>query len=1158
MLPVRLMILPFLQRWDGTSLSLRLLTTPQGSPLGPLAAGEPAFVDAAFTFELRLIADPGLVPTLSTAATAISVATPPPAKARTLCETLRAGLPIDETIPTVDARTTSARFMKYAPPGYRDATGYRGGTNPFLLTDDTYHCAIKAPIPSGTQIKSDPPKLPWGKVIAQALRQPQLAAALGLVRELTITPTADFFEDGGWIYATLAAGTPGAGLFSTPGAIKVYAARVPPLSTARSLFTSVLFPIAASVPPGVSYDTLFRESVEYDDGFAKAVYVRQPHLVDPLAEEEDGDRPVNDHGVQLGWDDEQVVNWFNRQIAPTAATQDAPMGVFGYRIDAKRRSDAQWSSLVLGETSLQIGDTSFPSTQSEFRVEIAPNKLFGDTGPNYWVPSYYTAWTGPSLAAQDEIAAQLRGLPPVTNELIRGVAPSVPLRYGEEYEFRVRLTDLAGGGPDPMAERRNPAPQPAAPLRFLRWVKPGAVRLRTTPPVVAVPDAPPASLEIRRPLLGYPAIVFAGGSAADVLADMPAANGEQRAPALPDPDVDRLEIEVQVESPGAVARDGFITLYTTTRPFPGTLGDPLQLDLAWHDVPDTRTLPADAIGPVALPTSRRVRLVLRALSADRADYYGADDVRHGPSTLIALRRNADDERGLLVPTAAQAVEGIYLQPGAPSAPELFLAQKVAGQGVTAPLDPMGLLAEALDLERNGLALRASAGKRTIFGCSSLLRHVIGPDGASLTFGAAAEITRVWLVAVRLDIMRDWSWDGLDHLAILRGGVEVGRVEPRGRGGHEAFGNGSRDRSEAVFLDAIDPKAAGTPFPRPLMLGYRVVARFRRAPLQEDAPLDFEITLPITTPPVQVPQIVAAGLAMSPYVHDELYARTEERRKALWIELAEPPADEQDRIFARVLAYAADPVLTRDDQGQPEVLEPPLPVNPEPIRNIIPGQADDQAGMNAMQQLLPTDSPVHFLVPLPPGMTPDSPELHGFFTYELRFGHVAFWSTAQGRFGRPLRITGVQHAAPQLRCAVNRTKSRLEISASFADPVRDGRSVRPSAPATALWVLLYAQVHQANDAIRRNILLGTRPLRQRRESTGHVPVDKMLGTGVTAWTTAEIQNALAQYTLGPDTPLSCLAVETLPGDQPWPDPLGAELGYERFLRTSTLVQVPGLC
>jgi hypothetical protein len=1151
------MLLPFLQRWDGASLSLRVLATPQGSPLDPFAAGEPAFADAAFTFELRLAGDPGLVPTLSTLATAIAVATPVPPQARALFEAFREQLPIDETIPTLDARTTTARIMKYAPPGYRDATGYRGGTNPYLLTDDSYHCAIKAPVPEGTAIFAPEPRLSWGKVIAQALRQPQLAEALGLVRTLEVTPPADFFEDGGWIYAALAAGTPGAGLFSIPGAIKVYAARVPPLSTARSLFTPVLFPVAPSVPAGLSYDTLFREAVEYDDGFAKAVYVRQPRQADPLAED-DGDRPVNDHGVQIGWDDEQVVTWFNRQIDPGAATQDAPMGVFGYRVDAKRPGDALWSSLVLCETSTQVGDTSFPPAQSELRVEIAPNKLFGDIGPNYWVPSYYTAWTGPSLAAQDPVAAQLRGLPVHPAGIVRGVAPAVSLRYGDEYEFRVRLTDLAGGGPGPEADRRNPAPQPAAPLRFLRWVRPAGIRLRTSPPVVPVPDAPPALLEVRRPLLGYPAVVFAGGAAADVLADMPDAALEQRAPGLPDPDVDRVEIEVQVESPGATARDGYITLYTTTRAFPATPADPLQVDLAWRDVPDAHTLPADANGAVVLPKSRRVRLVLRALCADRVDYYGAADVRRGPASHVALRRNADDERGLLVPTAAQAVEGIYLQPGAPSAPELFLAQKVAGQGVTAPRDPMGLLAEALDLERNGMALRAPAGKRTLFGCNSLLRHVIGPDGASLTFGAAEEITRLWLVAVRLDIMRDWSWDGLDHLAILRDGLEIGRVEPRGRGGHEAFGNASRDRSEAVFLDAVDPKAAGTPFPRPLSFTYRVVPRFRRAPTRADPPLDLEITLPITIPPVQVPQIVAAGIAMSPYVHDELYTRTEERRKALWIELAEPPADEQDRVFARVLAYAADPVLARDEEGQPEVFEPPLPVDPEPIRNIVPGQADDQAGLSAMQQLIPTDSPMHFLVPLPPGMTPDSPELHGFFTYELRFGHTAFWSTAQGRFSRPLRITGVQHAAPQLRCAVNLTRTRLEISASFAVPVRDGRSIRPNVPATELWALLYAQVHQADDAIRRNILLGTRPLIQRRQGKGNVPLKNVLGTGVTSWTHSQIRSVLAEYTLGPDTPLSCLAVETLPGDQPWSDPLGAELGYERFLRTSTLVQVPGLC
>ena len=43
-----------------------------------------------------------------------------------------------------------------------------------------------------------------------------------------------------------------------------------------------------------------------------------------------------------------------------------------------------------------------------------------------------------------------------------------------------------------------------------------------------------------------------------------------------------------------------------------------------------------------------------------------------------------------------------------------------------------------------------------------------------------------------------------------------------------------------------------------------------------------------------------------------------------------------------------------------------------------------------------------MVPLPPGINPDAPELFGFWTYELRIGHKLIWSTAQARFGRPLR------------------------------------------------------------------------------------------------------------------------------------------------------------
>lgn len=59
-------------------------------------------------------------------------------------------------------------------------------------------------------------------------------------------------------------------------------------------------------------------------------------------------------------------------------------------------------------------------------------------------------------------------------------------------------------------------------------------------------------------------------------------------------------------------------------------------------------------------------------------------------------------------------------------------------------------------------------------------------------------------------------------------------------------------------------------------------------------------------------------------------------------------------------------------------------------------------------------------------------------------------------------------------------------------------------------------------------------------------------------TNEITLLLASLTLDADTPLSCLAVETLPGGSAFPDPLGADLGQERLLRSSPLVPVPPIC
>jgi hypothetical protein len=275
-------------------------------------------------------------------------------------------------------------------------------------------------------------------------------------------------------------------------------------------------------------------------------------------------------------------------------------------------------------------------------------------------------------------------------------------------------------------------------------------------------------------------------------------------------------------------------------------------------------------------------------------------------------------------------------------------------------------------------------------------------------------------------------------------------------------------------------------------------------------------------------------------------------------------------------------------------------------------ADDHAGLGAMTRLEASDdSPTHYLVPLPPGLTVDSPELFGLFTYELRVGHADIWSTAQGRFGRPLRSTGVQHPAPTLFCTVQRTRDELIVEAPFAKAVLNGKNITADPPRTQLWVLLYAQVRQADGADWRNILLDDRRLRPQRRlrpsaretflATATLPGafqnQDAPARGAMAWRQDEIERLLLALGLPADAPLSVLCVEMMPtsaalrtqrsslrestadatefasamvaqrgGTRQAVDttaedegrPLSDELGHHRILRTSPLVPAPPIC
>ena len=434
----------------------------------------------------------------------------------------------------------------------------------------------------------------------------------------------------------------------------------------------------------------------------------------------------------------------------------------------------------------------------------------------------------------------------------------------------------------------------------------------------------------------------------------------------------------------------------------------------------------------------------------------------------------------------------------------------------------------------------------------------------MTFSSEADLTDRWISVITVGIRRDWTWNGDDRVAVEVSRADVGvigrirlprSVNPEVFQAAEIAGAPvDRAATYVVFLDVVDPKPVPPAHPSELSLSYTLTPVFRHPPNASDDPLTIDIDLPIAAPPTQTATLVSAGVALSEYERAADYSTTDTRTRLLWLEFDAPPDNPADAYFARVLSYAPDPMLTREAPVSPPP-EPPLPISPEFIRVIRPGQSDDRAGLSAMQRLLPTNSPRHFLAPLPPGLEQTSLDLLGFFVYEIRLGHADGWSTARARFGPPLRATGVQHPAPPVSCEAFRTPSAVIASAPYATPVYDGRSLLPSVPATTIWVLLYAQVTQADGADHRNILLSRRPAPLRRT---HERARPLAPRGDARWSQSEIEGALASLGLPKSSPLSVLAVELLPEVNRAPDPLGSDLGTTRVLRSSRLVPVPPVC
>ncbi|MBZ5636271.1 MAG: hypothetical protein LAO55_24340 [Acidobacteriia bacterium] len=1319
--PEYLRILTFPQRIAGDQLTIHALfmptqrmlnvTTPFPSQLNPGTTVQlPDFIAANLKLELRALkglstypfSDATVLSAEGVTITPIATTLAFPLKLPAIYEGLASQFKLDTSVSGTNQGAgspwaNSDGIRKYLPKSYRTAFNFTLPRTEFAKTDDSYHCAIKkSPKPDPT-FKQSPDDVTWGRIIAFCLRQPLLAERIGLLYRLTLTlPDASYFQDGGWVYFNLLSPAD-FGIANPAIELKQYAARIPPIDSPRQVFAALLFPVVPGpAQPNGDFDTLKIEASDYDDGFAKIVHAVQPVSANVLLEEPDGVHVQKDMGIRLGWDDEQLIIWQNRQVLADPATPgariDAPVGAFTYRVDVRKKGQPDWGSLVLIRNKRELtlaGQSVAPAeTPLETGVQVFPVKINADLATSYWLPSYFTQWYGPSLVLPDTRAAELdetgaladpgsyhdAKIPAQPNQKGGLYEPVLPedrdLKYGDEYEFRVRLSDLSGGGPISDDDELNEAPATTSSIVFRRYVAPKQLKVVPQDPQ---PDSNTTvfytgdSFEVSRPRLGYPALLFTQMDTEDAFQKLLDDKAflhtgkspnetikEQREVSYFDPDVDRMMVIVEVKTllldnlASLTQRETFIPLYTTFRDFPEDPEAPFDLELEYRDADvihfgnkidlgdlNLSQTDIDDGESIVLPTSRDIRITLLPVASDKADkpeYFGFAKtlfagafVRTGEPTQFFVRQDATEEQHFFrKELESKQLQAIYLQPDPLQLnnPLTVVAFTVEGKEMEQST-LMQRLASQLDLDFKGLSLLGKPGERTQFGCSSRVRNTLAPDNSSLTFATQGELLNHWLCVLSFTIDRDWTWDGLDPAGIkisrhkLFTGEPatiqdeiVGYVQLKKTASRVATNNPDRSHTRIIFVDAVEPKknldAPATiahPFPNTIDLKYSLVPNFIGAvglEFSKNETATCDVQVPVTTPPSQVLKVVAAGIALSPYQHNENYSETAVRQRYLWLEFSEPVHDPNDTCFARVLTYAPDPLLSYPNLDQVLVRQddPPLGIDPELIRVITKGHGNDNAGIDAMQPMTaetanPEEpmiklSPVHYLLPLPAGLHNESPELFGFFVYELRVGHTdRIWCTAQGRFGHPTRVNGVQHPSPPLKCLVDRTPARLSVTAQYAVALFGGRNVTSRPPKTEIWCMLYAQVKQADAKQERNILLAEAKveyvasnqwnissfLAKRSEIPVRVAnsVDvnlDMPATGVVSWSETELQQLLSQFNLARTTGLSVLAVEMMPRYDHYirigkaPDtsvrPLSQQLGQYRILRTSPLVAAPDIC
>src|SRR5260370_12188420 len=219
--------------------------------------------------------------------------------------------------------------------------------------------------------------------------------------------------------------------------------------------------------------------------------------------------------------------------------------------------------------------------------------------------------------------------------------------------------------------------------------------------------------------------------------------------------------------------------------------------------------------------------------------------------------------------------------------------------------------------------------------------------------AEQKLPNIWINFLRVEINRDSTWKGAVSPTVtvrrttkfIPAGSpatqDLSTLElPHSLSTTAVDGDPERDRIILIYLDAFSAPLFHT-LPQYLRLHCELKAQLEN--LQSPS-LASENTVPVTTQPRQLPQLVSAGHALSPYASDDAYAATAPRSRMLWFEMAQPPEDPRDAYFVRVIAHSPYPLML--PCAEP-VADPPdckSPLDPELVRVILPGQADDFAGL----------------------------------------------------------------------------------------------------------------------------------------------------------------------------------------------------------------------